>query len=128
MKLIFTLLFTLTIFICNSQTKTYIDKDIIGNWTGTKKATQNGRDTMSNGKKMKNGLLFNFSADNSVVYPDLPPEAYKDLKYSIVKDKLIIGRSCYLIEKLTKEKTKTKARNPNNTLPFFIFFIDKKSL
>lgn len=120
-------------FIIFSSTKilaqSKYEKLIIGKWVGAKKETKAGRDTLNNGKKMKelgkyefqrNGVLIDYS--NSV-YPNI-------LTYSINGFLLQFGKLYFKIEKLTKKELVIidyDLTDPNSQLVFRHYFLKSTS-
>lgn len=103
MKNIFLILLTSLFLTACGQTNS-TDQKLVGLWTGTTKASKD-KDKAKPGtyaaKELKNLMVIEFKENHDVIYPDSPPEHYKDLKYEVTGDKLRIGVGCYLIEKIT---------------------------
>lgn len=95
---------TTTLFTVYGQNTNSTDKKLIGFWTGTNKESKDRAQAPAGSmgaKVLKNLMKIEFKDNHDVVYPDFPPEQFKDLKYEVNADKLRIGVGCYLIEKIT---------------------------
>jgi len=96
------------------------NKAIVGSWKGTKKETRAGRDTLNNGKKMREISIYEFQTNGTVI--DKTVKEYpKEHEYAVTGDILRIGQQMFKIEKLNKTTLVLLDYNPNDPKDILAF-------
>ncbi len=128
MKNIILLLLTTISSMACGQKNNSADQKIVGLWKGTSKETKDRAQSppgSAGSKILKNLMIIEFKENHDVIYPDLPSENYKNLKFEVAGNKLQIGIGCYLIEKITDSELVLLELNAfckDDPLAFRLFF------